>query len=149
MPRGKFAQGVAEYFNLILPKTAVGKYSISKSNIEKLDKSEAREFLLGNIQHLDSEVRFAIKEKIYLASKESGGKPINISSKKQLGELVFDYMGIAPLSKTDKGASQFNDSMIEHLKKLGYEWAKNLQDYNKLIKIKLLLPQPPPLLTIN
>ena len=133
VPRGKYAQGVVEYFNLPLPKTATGKYRTSKKELMKLPNSEAKEFLLGNVTQLNMEDQFAIKEKIYL---EKNKKKINISSKKQMGEVVFDYMGIMPLSKTEKGAPQFNDTMIEWLADNGYEWAKDLRDYNKLIKIK-------------
>lgn len=136
VPRGRYAQGVAEYFNLNLPKTKAGKYSISKSNVEKLPCSEAKDFLLEETQHLDQEIQFTIKEKIYINSKESGGKKINISSKKQMGEVVFDYLGVKPLSRTEKGAPQFNDTMIEWLADNGYEWAHDLHDYNKLVKIK-------------
>lgn len=133
-PRGKYAQGVVEFFKLDLPKTASGKYSTSKKNIEQLQDSEAKEFFLGNINGFNQEVQFSIKEKIYL--KENEGKKINISSKKQMSEVVFDYMGIKPLSKTDKGSPQFNDKMIEWLEDNDHKWAKLLHDYNKLIKIR-------------
>jgi DNA polymerase-1 len=64
------------------------------------------------------------------------GSVINISSKKQLGEIVFDYMNIEPVSKTDKGSPQFNDTMIQKLEELGNDWARKLGNYNKLVKIK-------------
>lgn len=134
VPRGKYAQGVAQYFSLNLPKTKAGKYSISRGNVEKLPPSKGRDFLLGDINTLDLEVQFAIKEKIYLESNDN--KKVNISSKKQLGEIVFDYMNVKPLSKTDKGAPQFNDQMVEYLIEEGHEWAKDLHNYNKLSKIK-------------
>lgn len=133
VPRGKYAQGIAEYFKLPLPKTATGKYKLAKKALQKLPESEAKSFLLGDIQSLSVEDQFAIKEKIYL---EKNKKKINIYSKKQLGEVIFDYMNIQPLSKTEKGSPQLNDKMIEYLVEEGYDWAKELHDYNKLIKIK-------------
>lgn len=66
--------------------------------------------------------------------KEKEGNYLNISSKQQLGEIVFKYMKIKPLSQTRKGTDQFNDDMIEELSKK-FSWAAKLRDYNKLTKI--------------
>lgn len=66
--------------------------------------------------------------------KEKEGSYINISSKQQLGEIVFKYMKIKPISQTRKGTDQFNDDMIEELSK-NHGWAAKLRDYNKLTKI--------------
>jgi len=66
--------------------------------------------------------------------KEKEGNYLNISSKQQLGEIVFKYMKIKPISQTRKGNDQFNDDMIEELSKK-YSWAAKLRDYNKLTKI--------------
>jgi DNA polymerase I-like protein with 3'-5' exonuclease and polymerase domains len=66
--------------------------------------------------------------------KEKEGNYLNISSKQQLGEIVFKYMKIKPISQTRKGTDQFNDDMIEELSKK-YTWAAKLRDYNKLTKI--------------
>jgi DNA polymerase I-like protein with 3'-5' exonuclease and polymerase domains len=66
--------------------------------------------------------------------KEKEGNYLNISSKQQLGDIVFKYMNIKPLSQTRKGTYQFDDDMIEHLSKT-YTWAAKLRDYNKLNKI--------------
>lgn len=67
--------------------------------------------------------------------KQKEGALINISSKKQLGDICFNFLGEKPLSKTKKGNSQFNDGMIEDLSEK-YEWASKLRTYNKLSKIK-------------
>ena len=66
--------------------------------------------------------------------KEKEGNYLNISSKQQLGEIVFKYMKIKPMSQTRKGTNQFNDDMIEELSK-EFSWATKLRDYNKLTKI--------------
>ena len=66
--------------------------------------------------------------------KVKEGSYINISSKKQLSEIVFNYLKVKPLSQTRKGTDQFDDDMVEHLSK-DYEWAAKLRDYNKLTKI--------------
>lgn len=131
-PRGKFAQGVAAYYDMDLPKTKKGSYSTSKKHLEKLKDSVEKDFLLGEGE-LPEEDILNIKLEIYKTYNE---KKINISSKKQLGEVVFDGLGVKELSKTPSGKKQFNDDMITHLAKEGYEWANLLGDYNKLIKIK-------------
>lgn len=66
--------------------------------------------------------------------REAEGNYLNISSKQQLGQIVFKYMKIKPISQTRKGTDQFNDDMIEELSKK-YSWAAKLRDYNKLNKI--------------
>jgi DNA polymerase I-like protein with 3'-5' exonuclease and polymerase domains len=154
-PSGGFAQKVVERYKLPLPTSASGKYSLSKKNLEKLPDSKYKKFLMK--EYRDPVIFNDLSAKIYpdwykvrnmlIPFKglgdisielwsEKNGDPVNISSKKQLGEIVFDYMKIAPLSKTKKGAPQFDDNMIQHLADEGYDWAVKLSDYNKLIKIK-------------
>ena len=133
-PKGKFGQKVAEYFSLDLPISKSGNFSLTKKNLERLEDSVPRSFLLGEDVDLGEETVFDIKEQIYLEAND--GLQVNISSKKQMGEIVFDYMNIKPLSKTDKGSPQFNDKFIDHLAEEGIEWAKDLHNYNRLIKIK-------------
>lgn len=67
--------------------------------------------------------------------EEYNGGYIKISSKKQLGEIVFDYMGEQPLSYTDKGSPQFNDDFIDSIKNK-YKWANDVYIFNRLSKIK-------------
>lgn len=131
---GRFGQEVAKKFDLPLPiSEKTGKYSMTAKNIESLPDSNVKSFLLReSILDLEDErdIQFTLWE-------EFNSGYINISSKKQMGEIVFDYMNIKPLSKTDKGSPQFNDTMIQHLAEVEeFEWAKKLSDYNKLIKIK-------------
>lgn len=158
-PTGNYAQKVVEKFGLDLPKSASGKYSVTKKNLEKLPQSDARDFLL---KKSNMEPEFKVKDtrlarKLYpdcvekdgwlvpaqdmssisveLWEEHNGGK-INISSKKQMGEIVFNYMKVKPLTKTIKGAPQFNDALIQYLAENKFTWANKLSDYNKLIKIK-------------
>ena len=86
-----------------------------------------------HLTKLTPEFEFDIKETIYLDKK---GEKLNIGSKKQLGEIVFEYMGISPLSRTEKGSPQFNDTMVDELVNMDVGWAKDLYNYNKLVKIK-------------
>ena len=130
--KGKFGQYVCEYFDLDVPKTKSGKYSLTEKSIKNAKVCDATTFLLG-LGELDQEDIYNIQYKMHIDKEE---KVLNISSKKQLGEIVFDYMNIDPVSKTDKGASQFNDTMIQKLEDMGLDWARKLGNYNKLVKIK-------------
>lgn len=130
---GTFGQGVVDYYEIEgIPKTPSGKYSLSKKNLENLSElCFGVDFLRGgaDLPIVDS---FEIQKKIH----ESKGPRINISSKPQLSAIVFDHMGVKPLSKTEGGKPQFNDTVVQHLEDLDYEWARTLGNYNKLIKIK-------------
>jgi len=134
--KGNYAQALCQLHSLPLPKSEkTGKYSITKKNIEELEDSTIKEFLLeGDIKVLPE--KDVVKLSMYLWKEKNGGDYINIQSKKHLGEIAFDYMGIKALTQTNKGQDQFDMDMIVHLAKSGYEWAENLRVYNKLLKIK-------------
>jgi len=133
--KGTWAQTLCERYSVSLPKSdKTGKYSLTAKNIEELEDSPVKEYLLtGNLDLLDSKEVLRISTNLWKESND--GDYINIQSKKHLGEIVFDYMGIKAQSKTRKGANQFNMDMLEWLSK-EYTWAENLRIYNKLLKIK-------------
>jgi DNA polymerase I-like protein with 3'-5' exonuclease and polymerase domains len=115
--RGNFAKKLLDYKNRGMMKNEYG-----------VDKFLAD----GNTEHLDP--MDSMRVSLDLLKEKEGGL-INISSKKQLGELCFDYLRIKPLSKTRKGNNQFNENLVDHISK-DYEWAAKMKDYNKLNKIK-------------
>jgi DNA polymerase I-like protein with 3'-5' exonuclease and polymerase domains len=133
--KGSWAQKLAERYSLPLPKSErTGKYSLTQKNIEELEDSPAKEFLLtGNMDVLE-ELEIA-RISMALWKEKNDGEYINIQSKKHLGEIVFNYMGIKAKSQTRKGQAQFDMDMLEELSKT-YAWAENLRIYNKLLKIK-------------
>lgn len=135
-PKGNFGNQLASHLDLDLPiSEKSGKYSLSKSNLERLKCDDmVKSFLLGT-GDLPEDLIFTIKKKIWVADND--GRILNLNSKKQLADIVFNYMNIKPLSKTKKGAPQFNDTTIDHLSEEGLaEWASDLKAYNKLSKIK-------------
>lgn len=132
--KGSFAQEIVKYYNLPLPITDKGKYSITKSTLKELEDSPIKQYLIdGNPENLPA--RDGVIISVEMWKKKTGGL-INIQSKQQLGEIAFNYMKIKPLSQTEKGSGQFDDDFIEHLISKGFNWAKNLSIYNKLLKIK-------------
>jgi DNA polymerase I-like protein with 3'-5' exonuclease and polymerase domains len=131
--KGKWACTLVDLYGLPMPKTARG-YSLKQANVLMLDEHPVREYLLsGDLTHLKEEVVVRVSMKLW--KEFNDGEFINIQSKKQLGEIAFNYLKEKPLSKTAKGQSQFDDDMIQALSDK-YEWCKNLRIYNKLLKIK-------------
>ena len=136
--KGNFAQRLVERYSLPLPKSEkTGKYSLTSKNIEALEDSDVKEFLLtGDIEKLDEVERARISMSLWKESND--GDYINIQSKKHLGEIVFKYMGIQPKvagANTKSGRAKFDMDMVKDLAK-EYPWAENLRVYNKLLKIK-------------
>ncbi len=106
---------------------------ITAEKSEKTGKYLTAKVDLSGMDNLTEHQIFQIKQSVFVRDLDS---ELNISSKKQLGEIVFEYMEIKPLSETAKGNAQFNDDMVESLANAGHKWAGNLRDYNKLVKIK-------------
>lgn len=129
---GKFGQKFVDYFKINLPKTKSGKYSMSMKNLVDRESEVELALLFNCFDRIIPIDIFNIQKELYLETD----KIFNISSKKQMGELVFDYMNISPLAKTPTGRGKFDDTFIEHLGSLEFEWARILSNYNKLIKIK-------------
>ena len=136
--KGNFAQRLVERYSLPIPRSEkTGKYSLTQKNIEALEDSPQKEFLLtGDIEKIDEIERARISMSLWKESND--GDYINIQSKKHLGEIVFKYMGIKPKvsgANTKSGRAKFDMDMVEELAK-DYPWAENLRVYNKLLKIK-------------
>lgn len=131
--KGKWAGTLVDLYGLPMPKTSRG-YSLKQANVLMLEEHPVREYLLsGDLSHLSEETVVRVSMKMWKDNND--GEFINIQSKKQLGEIAFDYLKEKPLSKTAKGQAQFDDDMIQALSDK-YEWCRNLRIYNKLLKIK-------------
>jgi DNA polymerase I-like protein with 3'-5' exonuclease and polymerase domains len=133
--KGSFAQEVCKLGNLDLPLGASGKFTVNKKAIEALPESSYRQFLLTNdASHLSPSDIQTIREALHKKTEECEYL-INIQSKSQLGDLVFNFVGVEPLTKTAKGAPQFNEDFVESIASQ-FPWAERLRVYNKLNKIK-------------
>jgi DNA polymerase-1 len=130
---GNFAQGIAEYAQLPLPKTASGKLSLTEKNIQKLPDSIYKQALLKEAYLPEPLVR---EVQWMLARQEHGTKHLfNLQSKHHLKKLFFDTMGLEPLSRTDLGNPQVDDDFIHSIADQ-YAWANDLHAYNRLQKLK-------------
>lgn len=134
-PKGNWAQNLVSLHSLPLPRSEkTGKYSLAKKDIEALEDSNIKEYLLtGKLDLLDEMEVLKISTTMW--KEENEGEYLNIQSKKHLGEIAFKYMGIKALTQTKKGQDQFDMDMLEELSKT-HAWAENLRIYNKLLKIK-------------
>lgn len=133
--KGSFAQELCSYVGLELPTGANGKFLLNKKTIEALPDSCWKQFLLTNDAHyLDYSSIWDIRSNLLKKDNETAYL-INIQSKTQIGDLVFNFIGIEPLTKTAKGSPQFNEDFVESISK-DHPWAEKLRVYNKLNKIK-------------
>lgn len=133
--KGAFAQVLCDICNVPLPRSDSGKFSLTRKNIEALPDSIEKQFLLtGDSNCLEFGLVRIIQQNVFKTKNETIYL-INIQSKTQLASLVFDYMGLEPLSKTAKGQPQFNETFVESIA-ADHKWAESLRVYNKLMKIR-------------
>jgi len=136
--RGSFAQELCRTTNLNLPISDSGKFSINKKSVEALSNLpdvRYKNFLLtNNASWLKDYEILQIRVNLYKKENETEYL-INIQSKTQLADLVFNFMGVEPLTKTAKGSPQFNEDFVESISK-DHPWAEKLRVYNKLNKIR-------------
>ena len=64
------------------------------------------------------------------------GRPFNLGSPKQIGELLFQEMGLASRRTTATGAASTDASMLEDLAAQGHELPRVLLDWRQLSKLK-------------
>ena len=138
--KGNWAQNLVTRYSLPLPKSEkTGKYSLTTKNIEELEDSNIKEFLLTGNADLIEDVE---KARISMAmwKETNDGEYINIQSKKHLGEIVFKYMGIKPKvagantarsgGKPGRRTVKLTPSQVAIAKKLGVP----LDEYAKFVK---------------
>ena len=82
-------------------------------------------------KEFDSKI-IAISNKIY----EFAETNFNIASPKQLGEILFDKLGLPKSKKNKSGTYATGIDVLESLKEQGYEIAKQLIDWRHYSKLK-------------
>ncbi|MEM8547498.1 MAG: DNA polymerase I, partial [Pseudomonadota bacterium] len=76
---------------------------------------------------------------------ELAGKPFNLGSPKQLGEILFDELGLPVLQKTAKGAPSTAESVLVELA-AEFELPEVILDYRSVSKLKSTYTDKLPLL---
>ena len=64
------------------------------------------------------------------------GRPFNLGSPKQIGDMLFGEMGLAGGKKTATGAWSTDASVLEDLAAQGHELPRMLLDWRQLSKLK-------------
>jgi DNA polymerase I-like protein with 3'-5' exonuclease and polymerase domains len=158
--KGKFPKIFAEVLGIPLPQTKAGKVTMAAKAIEKQKEAtphfrEFYDWVLGKTEvtvvpevTIASKVLFsadgstvidekAVEEaqrRMYFEKHPDRTKVFNLSSNDHLIELFFNIWGLKPLTKTDKGKPQVNDSFLESQK--GNPVIDQLIDLKKLNKLK-------------
>ena len=75
-------------------------------------------------------------EKLETAIHQQAGETFNVASPKQLGEILFDRMGLEGGKKSKTGAWSTDANILEDLAAQGVEIARLVLDYRQLAKLK-------------
>ena len=118
------AMGLARlYYDVELPLAGVlGEIEEIGMPVDAGTLEEVGEELEGRISDLE--------QHIY---EEVGGEPFNIGSPKQLGEVLFERMGIPPVRKTKTGYS--TDAKVLQQLAIKYPVADRIIEYRELTKL--------------
>jgi len=68
-------------------------------------------------------------------AQQAAGQPFNLNSPKQLGEILFNQLGLKPKKKTPGGAPSTNEDALQELA-LDHPLPKLILDYRGLAKLK-------------
>ena len=80
---------------------------------------------------------FAVRMgELELEAHRVAGRPFNLGSPKQIGDLLFGEMGLASGRTTATGANSTDASMLEDLAAQGHELPRILLDWRQLSKLK-------------
>lgn len=125
---GPFAQAAAKHFEVTLPITPGGAYSMASKHIEALQASEFKSFMCDG--QLSEESTKSIQH-----SMLGDINPLNLQSKYHLKKIFFDELRETPLSRTETGLPQIDEDFLESIK-TKYDFVPVLIDFNKLKKIQ-------------
>lgn len=122
------------------PKTESGNYSFSKVDYNRAVKkglvtsnTQLEQWTITLLEPVPKNVQREVS--LELLRRQGTEFVFNLSSKDHLKRLFFTKLNETPLSTTEKGNPQVDDSFLE-IMATKYPWAAELQDYNKLIKIR-------------
>ncbi len=87
--------------------------------------------ILGNQSKLLGEQLILLEKRAF----ELAGQPFNLSSPKQLQEILFDKLNIKPLKKTPSGSPSTSEEVLIELAK-DYPLPKLILEYRSLAKLK-------------
>ena len=77
---------------------------------------------------------------------EVAGRPFNMGSPKQIGEIFFEELGMPIVSKTPKGAPSTAESVLQKLAEDGYELPAVILEHRGLAKLRSTYTEKLPLM---
>lgn len=127
---GRYAEGVLQYYNIPIPSNKkTGKPTLAKSALQSLltayPDHPALTYLLTESDPIPHDVKYAVKQRIFLDSYPDLPEVFNLSSNDHLSWLLFEKYGEEPKShsrqtdkpKVDKNALETYDH-LPFIKKL-------------------------------
>jgi len=87
------------------------------------------------LRHLSNDFAVRMGE-LELEAHRLAGRPFNLGSPKQIGEVLYAEMGLTSGRKTATGAQSTDASMMEELAAQGHELPRVLLDWRQLSKLK-------------
>ena len=90
---------------------------------------------VGWLKQLSEQLNARLAELETALYQHTGGTPFNINSPKQVGEVLFEKLGIAPLRKTATKAFSTDAKVLEQLKG-SHPIIDQLLDYRQVFKLK-------------
>ena len=114
--KGNFGQELAKRYSLSLPRSEkTGKYSLTKKNIEELEDSKVKDFLLtGKTEFLDETEATRISLSMWKESNDNHF--INFQSGDHMASALFNFCGLA-MSGQDIAESYPDEFTIDYKKK--------------------------------
>ena len=101
------------------------------SRMERTGVSIDCEMLAAQSREL-AERLHALEQQAY----EVAGHPFNMGSPKQIGQILFEELGLPVVSKTPKGAPSTSESVLQELAEQGFELPRLILEYRGLAKLK-------------
>lgn len=129
---GAFAQGIAAFAELPLPRTKGGAYSLTEKSIAALPASHWKNVLLKT-EYLSTEEKEKTQQLLW--TKEGQQYMFNLNSRHHLKKLLFDTLKEQSISFTPTGQPQADQEFLESIAHK-YLWVQDLLVYYKLMKLK-------------
>lgn len=125
---GSFPRFLAEELKETLPD------SLAKKQLQAHPDLKTVGWMLFDIPVAEDTLREA-QLRMWFSKYPDSNHVFNLRSRDHLKNLFFDTLGLEPLSKTETGLPQVDDTFLDSIK-LDYVWVPMLRDLNKLEKIK-------------
>lgn len=128
---GNFPKKYASYIGLELNSTA--KKVIENLPVDTDEQINFKQWMLSEVAELTGPVYEAQLK--MLQDKHDRLTPFNLGSKTHLKWLFFDRLDLDPLSTTETGLPQVDDTFLDSVAK-DYTWVTKLRDLNTILKMK-------------